>query len=169
MRDVVLEFGVHDRSVIHDQAAEEFLAWAIDTEGVTRFQLAQAYYHAGKYEAAVPLLEAELESAEGMARLARLGPLVISLERLGRESEAASYEPALSDFSATTSNGNRRWPAAVAASRGDGETAVRLLIEAFQNDTPYYTWTNDFMHTRLEFDPIREHPGFVQLMTPPAN
>lgn len=169
MRDVVLEFGIHDRWAIHGVAADEFLAWAIDTEGVTRFQLAQAYYHAGEYEAAVPLLEADLASAEGTARLARLGPLVISLDRLGRESEAASYEPALSDFPSTSSSNNRRWPAAVAASRGDADTAVRLLIEAFQNDVGYYSWTNDFMHTRLEFDPIREHPGFVRLMTPLAN
>ena len=35
---------------------------------------------------------------------------------------------------------------------------ARPLIEAFQNDVRYYTWIDDFMHTRLDFDPIHERP-----------
>jgi tetratricopeptide (TPR) repeat protein len=169
MRDVVLEFGVHGYLPEYEEAGDAFLAWSIETEGVTRFELAQAYYHAQEYEAAVPLLEADAIASEGTARLARLGPLVISLDRLGLDAEAAEYASGLDDFPPTSRSMFRLWPAAVVASRGDAVTAVRLLIEAFDADVAYYTWLNDFMHTSMEFGPIRDDPQFVQLMTPPAN
>ena len=92
--------------------------------------------------------------------------LMVSLEALGRRAEAERYAPLLEDFSPDSQNRNRRWAAAVAASRGDVEESVRLLREAFSADMRYYSVNETFMHTRPEFEPIREHPLFVQLMRP---
>ena len=172
MHEVALEFRRHGHIEASEAAFGELLRLFEHEPEINRFQRAQTYYGAAMYEQAIPLFEAELEEREGFGRMAPAALLMMSLEALGRRSEAERYGPILEDFPPDSRNRNRRWAAAVAASRGDAEGAVRILREAFGAGAFYYrvfTYFDPsftFMHIRPEFEPIRELPLFVQLMTP---
>ena len=166
MHAVALEFRRHGHQRASERAFGELLRLFEHEPEIDRFRRAQPYYGAAMYEQAIPLFEAQLDTASGFFRMAPAALLMVSLEALGHRAEAERYAPILEDFSPDSRNRRRRWAAAVAASRGDVEESVRLLREAFSADVQYYGFYDSFMHTRPEFEPIREHPLFVQLMRP---
>jgi tetratricopeptide (TPR) repeat protein len=163
--DAAFELLRHGYPDASRRSFERLVAWVEQTDGLSRHLRAQTYYDAGRYEEAVPLLTQEVLETDGMARLSRAAMLIISLERLDRTEEGQRYEPMLS-FPAGSQDPRQRWVAAVAATRNDATTAVRVLRLAFQARVPHHTAYDDFMHSRPEFNQIREDPTFSALMAP---
>lgn len=169
MFEVAHEFRRHGHFEASERALGQLIRIVENEPEIHRFQRAETYYAAGMYQRAIPLFEQELEGVSGFDRLPPAAMLIISLEAIGRSEEATRYEYIMQDFLPDSSHPNRRWAAAVAGSRGDPGEAVRLLQEAFQADVWYFGTdraTGTFLHVRPEFDPIRDHPLFVELMVP---
>ena len=162
MHDVALEFRVHGHTGASERALDSLVAWTERHPYMADDRVGHAFYDAGRYESALPYL---LEDAEETGRSSSLAMLIITLDCLGRSEETDQYLARFPDLSGSTSF-DRRWPAAVAASRGDAASAVRLLREAFASDMRYYSTDDDFMHLRPEFEPIRENAAFQALMRP---
>jgi tRNA A-37 threonylcarbamoyl transferase component Bud32/TolB-like protein len=163
--DAAFELVRHGHPDASARSFRRLLTWVEQGGELSRYRRAQTYYNAARYEEAVPLFEQELLETDGMTRLPRAAMLIISLERLGRMEEAQQYETMLS-FPVDSGDPDQRWVAAVAATRNDPATAVRVLRTAFRDRVPHYMLFDDFMHSRPEFNQIRADPAFSALMAP---
>jgi len=169
MSQAALEFRRHGHMAASDHAFDVLLQFVDRHPGLDPAVVAATYYEAGRFASAIPLLRGQVDSAEGLERLMPAAMLIISLEALGRTTEASEYEWILSDVDSMSSDPRRTWVAAVAASRGDASGAVRELLSAYRAGAWYYhsgRGDGAFMPLRPEFEPIRGDAAFRRLLEP---
>jgi tetratricopeptide (TPR) repeat protein len=126
-----------------------------------RAWLAQALYWAGSWDEARPLYERL--AAENPAQPEYLGRLGGLAARRGDRAAALRYDAALDTLRAPYLNGaNVYWRACIASLLGDRARAVSLLREAFRQGNRF----GIVLHYELDFDALRDDPGFREFLRP---
>jgi tetratricopeptide (TPR) repeat protein len=170
LHDVALELKVHG----HEDQAVLALGRLVDwgaSRSLSDFRQGHALYDAGRYGESEPLLRAALDESVTAPALASLA---MTLDRLGRSDEADPYVRQLETWEGIVPYGDHapeeypasRWPAIVAASRGELDRAVELLRIAFEKGLRYYDLNQMQLHTRPELATLRDHEGFRQIVSP---
>ena len=81
----------------------------------------------------------------------------------GDEEEARRYERIMESWEGEYLLGvNTLWRSYIAANLGEPERAVRLFRQATEEGANY----GIFLHNNVEFEPIRDHPAFQELLRP---
>jgi tRNA A-37 threonylcarbamoyl transferase component Bud32/TolB-like protein/tetratricopeptide (TPR) repeat protein len=158
LMEVGLELRTHghrDASVEH---LEDALAWADGHPEASIFQRGRLLYYLERYEEALPIFEGlAAENRIGQ----NLGYLALTLEGLGQPERADSIMAGL-EASFPTS----RYPALLAARRGDAQKAVASLRGNFDAGMYYYAYNQVNLHRDPDLEPIRDDPLFQALMRP---
>jgi tetratricopeptide (TPR) repeat protein len=153
----LLEMGLALRVHGHPDASatllEETLQWIDGHPDIDLLYRGLVLYYLERYEEALPYLE-------GVSQVSQIsqGRLALTLDALGRAAEADSVLAQAPPRS--------RYPALLAARRGDVERAVDLLRDNFAAEMPHYTVSQIYLHRDPELEPIRDHAHFRALMRP---
>lgn len=127
-----------------------------------RETLARTYYDAKRWQDARALFQQLL--AERPKHVMLLGYSGTAAARLGDRAEAERISAALASLPNQRSAFNTVWRAKIAAVLGDQERALALLRQALTEGMRYDLW----LHTDLDFEQLRRHPGFRALVKPKA-
>lgn len=153
------------------EAANEFLQLALDrlrahvpdstVSSDHRYNLARTLYWLGKWDDARRMF-ADLAAADP-EDVSFSGQLAAVYARLGRGAEATPIDERFAALDSLNTNGYRTyWRARIAAVSGDADRAVALLHQAFNRGYEY----NIFLHRNIDFESLRDHPGFEEFMRP---
>lgn len=161
---------VHGHRNQSRQVLSRLVEWA-DSHELSSLRRGHALHDAGRHADAEPLLrQAVAEAPTGAA----LGLLAMSLEHLGRAGEADPLIAKLESGEGVVFYGDHapeefpasRWPAIVAASRGERNRAVMLLRSAYELGLRYYDLNQMQIHIRPELMVLQDHPGYRKLVAP---
>jgi TolB-like protein len=158
------ELAVHGRPDAGRELAERAVEWlrARPPQDQRPADLARALFVAGRWEEARVEYEALVEQEPD--EIGHLGHLGVALARTGDEDAARRIASDLrADDRPYLWGRPAYWQAAIAASLGDSETAVSLIREWIsQASRLNYT----LLHRDPNFESLREHPAFVEILRP---
>ncbi len=162
------ELRVHDHSEASSRAVEKALAWYAGRPGEEqrsdrhRRGLAQTLSVTERWEDARTIYE-ELE-AGSPDRAEYMGNLGVLAARLGDPDRARLYDMRLASLESPYLFGSHTlWRARIAAQLGDLESSLGLLRNAFAEGAAF---SFDLLHTEPDFDPLRAHPAFLEILRP---
>jgi TolB-like protein len=157
-----LELELQDKPVASLAFLEEALAWVDEQPDVSPFQKGRLLYYLERYGEALPLLQ---EAARERPAPESLGYLALCLDGLGYDARADSV---MAEIGASPPS---RYPALLAARRGNVRKAVDLLRSNFEAGMAYYCPGHGLasqvcLDLDPELQPIRDRPLFQAMMRP---
>jgi DNA-binding SARP family transcriptional activator/TolB-like protein len=161
------ELAAHGFLQHADSAAARAVAWhqsrpeSERTSSQARRALATALYHQGRYAEAATLVRAL--ATEGPAGMGDFGALGVIAAREGRRAEAEAWSDSVAVIPGPYRFGNGfYWQARIAALSGRQDEAVQLLRHALRDGLGRHHQ----IHAEPDFQGLREHPAFRELLTP---
>jgi tetratricopeptide (TPR) repeat protein len=183
MLAVAIELRAHGYPEGARQVLERAIQWfkaRPPAEAATlghRFVLAGTYYQAERWEEARTLFE-DLD-AEHPGNVNFVGHLGVLAARRGDREAALRLDERLQQLTRPYFFGRHAyWRARIASLLGDADRAVNLLQEAYYDrgrsffgesrspDDPIMPVMYAFLHAEMDFEALREHAGFQELMRP---
>jgi tetratricopeptide (TPR) repeat protein len=160
------ELGTHGFRKDSKQVLDRAVGWLQERpkeelETTTcRYELAQAFYFAGKYEEAKRLSTGLVNENPG--NIDYLGYSGCASARLGNREEALKIGTQLEEIKVPFPEGlHTYYRACIAAILGEKETAVRLLREAIGQGVYYWQ-----LYWDPDLDSLRDYPAFKELIKP---
>jgi hypothetical protein len=93
-----------------------------------------------------------------------IGNLGVLAARLGDEDEARALDRRLADLEGPYRFGSHTlWRARITAQLGDLEVALGHLRDALSEGAAF---PFDILHREADFDPLRNHPAFLEILRP---
>ena len=151
-----LELQVQDKPVASRTFLEEALTWVEKHPDVSPFQKGRLLYYLERYGEALPLLQ---KVARDRPTPESLGYLALCLDGLGYDARADSV---MAEIGASPPS---RYPALLAARRGNVRKAVDLLRSSFEAGMAYHSSSGQiYLDLDPELNPIRNHASIQALM-----
>ena len=168
MVSVAKEMRVHGHGDAGSRAVDKALTWYGSRPAEEqrseqhRRGLAQALYVAERWDDARVIFS---ELTEGSPdRIEFLGYLGVLAARLGDTARAGEYADRIAGFETPYLFGyDTIWRARIAAQLGDIQTSLDLLRDGFAQGADF---TLDLLHANPDFDPLRGHPAFIEILRP---
>ena len=168
MMQAIVELRAHGNAAASKRVAARSLAWMRQQPDSVQRPLAvfvpMVHYFAGETEIARTLLQRSLDTTSakhwdfGDASL-----LAVIHAEQGRPSQARRIDSVLASIGTSLFEPERLVSrAAIAASLGDGDAAVRLLQDAFRGG---FTWRS-ILHVEAGFDKLRGYAPYEALVRP---
>jgi DNA-binding SARP family transcriptional activator len=162
------ELRAHGQTEASSRAVEKALAWYSgrpaeeQRSGSHRRGLARALFVAERWNQAQGIFE-ELE-ADSPGSIEYVGYLGVLAARLGESDLANHYDERLAGLeSAYLFGSHSLWRSRISAQLGDREGSLNLLRTALSQGAAF---PFALLHTGADFDPLRDHPSFQEILRP---